>query len=227
MKEKSGQNRRGHHYESWILLSFTLTLVLNFSPLSHSEHYTGNTLCQHHFGTSWKKITKKSHQHVRPHPDLPWKHYPPLDNSVISSREDDINSNCGAEPQRKSVFANASSIVLMGRRSLPDWWPHATLLKYPATMSTWSCTIAVRTARKNFFPMPRFWTNWLLMCNDTIVKKDSPLRGSLRHEAREITACKAPPHCRSLANWCSPLPVSEVELTLMLWWKVSFVNFIA
>ena len=214
------------------------TLVLNFSPLSHSEHYTGNTLCQHHFGTSWKKITKKKSPTC---PSSPWpsmKHITLLwtIQSYIPG-EDDINSNCysGRRKDNSRTICRTTKKVRDCKRffdsadgsKITAWLVACNAVEIAATMSTWSCTIAVRTARKNFFPIPRFWTNWLLMCDDTIVKKDSPLRGSLRYEAREITACKAPPHCRSLANWCSPLPVSEVELTLMLWWKVSFVNFIA
>ena len=185
MKEKSGQNRRGHHYESWILLSFThacsqFLATFTFRAL-HGKHIVSTPFRNIVEEDNEKKVTNMSVLTLTFHE----KHYPPLDNS-------DINSNCysGTEPQRKSVFANASSIVLMGR--ITAWLVACNAVEIAATMSTWSCTIAVRTARKNFFPIPRFWTNWLLVCNDTIVKKDSPLRGGLRYEAREITACKAP-----------------------------------
>ena len=40
----------------------------------------------------------------------------------------------------KHVLAKASSIILMGQGSLPDWRRHTAPLESPATMSTCSCT---------------------------------------------------------------------------------------
>ena len=71
----------------------------------------------------------------------------------------------------KSVLANTSSMMLVGRGSLPDWRRQAAPLKSPATMSTCSCNITARTASSNFFPIPRFLAKWLLMCSDFMVKK--------------------------------------------------------
>ena len=47
----------------------------------------------------------------------------------------------GVEPsgKRKFVLANASSIMLLGRGSLPDWRRHAAPKNSPATKSTCSC----------------------------------------------------------------------------------------
>ena len=106
----------------------------------------------------------------------------------------------GVEPggTSKFVLANSSSIISLGRGSPPGWRRHAAPLKSPATTSPCSCNTTVRTARSNFFPIPRFLAKWLLMCSDTIVKKDLPLRGSLRNEAWEMTACKTHPDCPSL-----------------------------
>ena len=108
-------------------------------------------------------------------------------------------SHNGVEPggTGTSVLTNASSIMLMVRGSLPDWRRHAAPLKSPATMSTCSCNITVRTVSSRFFPIPRFLTKWLV-CSDIMVEKDLPLRGSLRNEAREMTACETHPDCPSL-----------------------------
>ena len=53
----------------------------------------------------------------------------------------------GGEPggTGRIVLANASSIMLVSRRSLPDGRRHAAPLKSPATTSTCSCSITVRT----------------------------------------------------------------------------------
>ena len=71
----------------------------------------------------------------------------------------------------KLVFVNAASILLMGRGSLPDWRRQAAPLKSPATMSTCSCNITVRTVSINFFPITRFLASWLLLCDDIMVTK--------------------------------------------------------
>ena len=106
----------------------------------------------------------------------------------------------GVEPSGtgKSVLVNASSTILMVRGSLPSWRRHAAPLKPPATMSTCSCNITARTVRSNFFPIPRFLAKWLFMCTGHHGKKDLPLRGTLRNEAREMTARKTHPDCPSL-----------------------------
>ena len=49
----------------------------------------------------------------------------------------------------KHVLAKASSIILMGRGSLPGWRRHAAPLKSPATMSTCPCGITVRTVERH------------------------------------------------------------------------------
>ena len=84
------------------------------------------------------------------------------------------------------VLAKAPSIMLVKRRSLPHGRRQAAPLKSPATKSTCCSSITVRTVSNNIFPMPRFLANWFLMCNDIIVKKDVPLRGSRRNDAREV-----------------------------------------
>ena len=106
------------------------------------------------------------------------------------------------------VLAKASSIMLVSWRSLPHGRRHAAPLKSPATVSTCSCSITVRTVSNNFFPIPRFLTNWLLMCNDIVVKNDLPLRGNLRNDAREMTACRTHPDCPTLTICCCPSLVS-------------------
>ena len=95
----------------------------------------------------------------------------------------------------KFVLTNASSIMLMGRTSLPDWRRHAAPKKSPATKSTCSCKNTVVTASNKFFANQRFLSYVLLMWSDTTVKKDFPLRGILRNEAREMTACSTHPDC--------------------------------
>ena len=37
--------------------------------------------------------------------------------------------------------------------------------------------------------MPRILAKWLLMWSDIMAKEDFPMRGILRNEAREMTAC--------------------------------------
>ena len=71
----------------------------------------------------------------------------------------------GGEPSgiSKHVLAKASSIILIGRGSLPDWRRHAAPLKSPATTSICYCSIAVRTVSNKFFPLTRFFAKWLLM----------------------------------------------------------------
>ena len=54
------------------------------------------------------------------------------------------------------TLANASSTMLLGRRSLPEERRHAAPLKSPATMSTCSINITVRTVRIHFLRIPRF-----------------------------------------------------------------------
>ena len=105
-----------------------------------------------------------------------------------------LHNGVGPGGTGKLVFANPSSIMPMGRGSLPDWRRHAAPLKSPATMSTCSCNITVRTVSISFFPIPRFLTKWLV-CSDIMVEKDLPLGGSLRNDAREMTACKNHPDC--------------------------------
>ena len=87
--------------------------------------------------------------------------------------------------------------MLVSRRSLPDGQRHAAPLKSPATMSTCSCSITVRTVNIHFFLIPRFLAKWLLMCDDIVVKSDLPLRGNLRDDTREMTACRTHPDCPS------------------------------
>ena len=65
-----------------------------------------------------------------------------------------------------------------------------------AQVSPYGSRITARLA-SSFFPKQRFLTKWL-MCSDIMVKKDLPLRGSLRNDAREMTACKNHPDCPSL-----------------------------
>ena len=67
-----------------------------------------------------------------------------------------------------------------------------------AQVSPYGSRITARLA-SSFFPKRRFLTKWL-MCSDIMVKKDLPLRGSLRNEAREMTACKTHPDCPSLTT---------------------------
>ena len=83
------------------------------------------------------------------------------------------------------VLAKASSIMLVSRRSLPHERCQAAPLKSPATISTCSSGITGRTVSNNFFPMPRFLANLLLMCNDIMLKKDLPLRGCRRNDCTE------------------------------------------
>ena len=115
------------------------------------------------------------------------------------------------------VSAKASSVVLMSRRSLPHGRRQAAPLKSPATKSTCNSCITVRTASDNFFPVPRFLANWLLMCNDIKVKNDLPLRGGRRNDAREMTPCRSHPDCVSFTTCCCPSLVSwrYTEETLM------------
>ena len=49
--------------------------------------------------------------------------------------------------------------------------------------------ITLRTVSINFFPIPRFFAKWLLVCSNIMVKNDLPLRGGLRNDTREMTAC--------------------------------------
>ena len=67
-----------------------------------------------------------------------------------------LHNGVGPGGTGKLVFANPSSIMPMGRGSLPDWRRHTAPLKSSATMSTCSCNITVRTVSINFFPIPRF-----------------------------------------------------------------------
>ena len=89
----------------------------------------------------------------------------------------------------KFVLTNASSMMLTGRGSLPDWRRHAAPLKTPATMSTCCWCITVRTASNKFFAIPCFLAYVLLMWSDIMLKMDLPFRGILQNEAREMTAC--------------------------------------
>ena len=102
------------------------------------------------------------------------------------------------------VSAKASSIVLVSRRSLPHGLRRAAPVKSPATKSTCSSSITLRTVRSNFILIPRFLANWLLMRNDIIVKNDLPLRGSRQNDAREMTPCRTHPDCPSFTTCCCP-----------------------
>ena len=82
-----------------------------------------------------------------------------------------LHNGVGPGGTGKLVFANPSSIMPMGRGSLPDWRRHTAPLKSPATMPTRSCNITVRTVSINSFPIPRFLASWLLLCNFIMLTK--------------------------------------------------------
>ena len=67
-------------------------------------------------------------------------------------------------------------------------------------MSTCSCNITVQTVSTIIFLIPRFVSE----CNDIKVKSDLPLRGNLRNDAQETTACKTIPGCPSLTTCNCP-----------------------
>ena len=74
-----------------------------------------------------------------------------------------VHNGVGPGGMGKLVLAKASSMMLMGRGSLPDWRRHAAPWKSPATVSTCCCNTTVRTVTGRFIPMPRFFAKWLLM----------------------------------------------------------------
>ena len=67
------------------------------------------------------------------------------------------------------------------------WAAPSGTVEVPATKSTCSSSITAVIVRSNFFPIPRFLANWLLMCKDIIVKNALPLRGSRRNDALDLT----------------------------------------
>ena len=86
----------------------------------------------------------------------------------------------------RSVPAKASSIILAGFSiACRMGGAKRHRLKSPASKDTCSSCIA----SGNFFPIPSFLANWLLMLNDIVVKDDLPLRGSRRNDALEMTSC--------------------------------------
>ena len=89
----------------------------------------------------------------------------------------------------KSVSANASSRVLVGRKLLSLHCRHAAPLKSPTTRSTCSSCKTARIVRKSFFPMPRFLATKALMCRDMTEKVYWPLRDRRRNVAFETTPC--------------------------------------
>ena len=46
---------------------------------------------------------------------------------------------------------------------------------------------------KCIFHLPRFWANWLLVCNDIVMKDDFTFRGNRQNDAREMTPCRTHP----------------------------------
>ena len=66
-------------------------------------------------------------------------------------------------------------------------------VEVPATESTGSSSITAGILKSNFFPIPRFLANGLLMCEDVTVKNALPLRGSRQNDALDLTPCSTHP----------------------------------
>ena len=142
------------------------TLVPNFSPLSHSEHCTRITLRQHHFKPSWKtRETKNRHQRVRPHPDLSMKpitlHHLPETSGQFSNKFQGRRHKVKLlfwPPKRqfKNMWPNHKVRVgenffdsVNGSRITAKLVAPCSAVEIAATMSTWSSTISIRTARNH------------------------------------------------------------------------------
>ena len=114
-----------------------------------------------------------------------------------------FNWHASWSPQRvgpggigKHVLAKASSIILMGQGSLPDWRRHAAPLKSPTTMSTCPCT-SQYDCKQHILSNATLVSEVVVDAERHHGKEDLPLRGTLRNEAREMTACSTHPDCPS------------------------------
>ena len=79
----------------------------------------------------------------------------------------------GGEPRGigKHVLAKASSIVPMGRWSLPDWRRHAARIEVIRHhVNLFLKALQYGLLLKRFLPMPRFLANWLMLWRDIMVK---------------------------------------------------------
>ena len=92
------------------------------------------------------------------------------------------------DPYRQKASSNILVSTGRRRRAAPSGTVDEVISNQVHMLFEHPCSssITARIVRRSFFPIPSFLTNWLLMCNDIVVKNYLALRGSRRNDALEI-----------------------------------------